>query len=103
MSRRTVNKSIQLYSYAIIGNAAVVFHPDHCHVLCMQQTAKHEEFFCCKWSMDKASGDPLLLLAGKLALIRVINCITNKAVQVTAISTHKSNCHCVPHAAVHEQ
>ncbi len=35
-----------------------------------------EEYFACKWSVDEATGAPLLLLAGKNALLHVINCAT---------------------------
>lgn len=30
----------------------------------------------CKWSVDTATGAPLLLLAGKNGLLRVVNCMT---------------------------
>jgi hypothetical protein len=35
-----------------------------------------EEFFVCAWTADVASGAPLLLLAGKLGLLQVVNCLT---------------------------
>lgn len=35
-----------------------------------------EEYFVVKWSVDTETGAPLLLLAGKRALLHVINCAT---------------------------
>lgn len=35
---------------------------------------KQEEFYVCKWTIDTDTGAPLLLLAGKTAAVRVINC-----------------------------
>ncbi|BDA48075.1 Polycomb group protein FIE1 [Coccomyxa sp. Obi] len=37
-----------------------------------------EEFFACKWSVDTSTGDPLLLLAGKNGLLKILNCTTQK-------------------------
>uniref|UniRef100_A0A383VZL4 Uncharacterized protein n=1 Tax=Tetradesmus obliquus TaxID=3088 RepID=A0A383VZL4_TETOB len=64
---------------------------------------EEEEFFCCKWTFDRASRDPLLLLAGRLALLRVVNCTTNTAVQtlkghgkeVNDISVHPQHPHLI--------
>ncbi|GAB4817599.1 hypothetical protein N2152v2_004645 [Parachlorella kessleri] len=41
-----------------------------------QDSNEDEEYFACKWSLDASTGAPLLLLAGKNALLRVINCAT---------------------------
>lgn len=51
--------------------------------MCKQQVKEHENWFVCKWTYDVASRDPLLLLAGNLALIRVINIKTNKTLHVS--------------------
>jgi hypothetical protein len=48
----------------------------------LQPNGDEEDFFCCKWTIDRDTRDPLLLLAGKLALLRVVNCTTNTAIQV---------------------
>ncbi|EIE27269.1 fertilization-independent endosperm protein 2, partial [Coccomyxa subellipsoidea C-169] len=37
-----------------------------------------EEFFACKWSVDPDTGDPLLLIAGKKGLLKILNCATQK-------------------------
>ncbi|KAK9907286.1 hypothetical protein WJX75_000704 [Coccomyxa subellipsoidea] len=37
-----------------------------------------EEFYACKWSVDTATGDPLLLIAGKKGLLKILNCTTQK-------------------------
>lgn len=37
---------------------------------------KDEEFFACKWSVEPRSGAPLLLIAGKRGLLKVLNCVT---------------------------
>ena len=34
---------------------------------------RQEEFFVCKWTVDAASGAPLLLLAGKNSVLRVVD------------------------------
>ena len=36
----------------------------------------------CKWTRDVTSGHPLLLIAGKLALVRVIDGTTQQVVHV---------------------
>ena len=41
--------------------------------MCLQ---KEEEFFACKWSVEERSGAPLLLIAGKKGLLKVLNCVT---------------------------
>ena len=37
-----------------------------------------EELFTCQWTQDEVSGAPLLLLAGKLGCLSVINCATKQ-------------------------
>ena len=37
-----------------------------------------EELFTCQWTQDEVSGTPLLLLAGKLGCLSVINCATKQ-------------------------
>ena len=44
-----------------------------------------ESFYTCKWSIDVDVGTPLLLLAGHTGVIRVIDCHTQKVVQVRPI------------------
>jgi hypothetical protein len=53
-------------------------------VVVILQDTEHEDFYVCKWTVEAATGHPLLLLAGKLALIRVVNCHKKKAVKVAA-------------------
>lgn len=36
----------------------------------------NEEYFVCAWSLDEASGAPLLLLAGKKGLLLAVNALT---------------------------
>lgn len=46
------------------------------------QTQPGEEFYVCKWSRDAESGHPLLLIAGKNAMVRVIDGTTQRLVHV---------------------
>ena len=41
-----------------------------------------EEFFVCKWTVDEASGAPLLLLAGKNSVLRVLDVMQEKLLWV---------------------
>ncbi|KAF6256917.1 WD40-repeat-containing domain protein [Scenedesmus sp. NREL 46B-D3] len=80
-----------------------VYVDDHTRRLNDEPKGEEEEFFCCKWTIDRASHAPLLLLAGKLALLRVVNCSTNTAVQtlkghgkeVNDISVHQQHPHLI--------
>ena len=44
------------------------------HVFCDSDPA--EDYYVCAWSIDTATGAALLLLAGKSAVLKVINCAT---------------------------
>ena len=46
------------------------------HLLSGIYVQEDEEYFACKWSVDAGTGAPLLLLAGKNALLHVIDCAT---------------------------
>ena len=37
-----------------------------------------EELFTCQWTQDEVPGAPLLLLAGKLGCLSVVNCATKQ-------------------------
>ena len=50
------------------------------YVWCLVQT--EEEFFVCKWTLDEASGAPLLLLAGKNSVLRVLDVMQEKLLWV---------------------
>ena len=41
-----------------------------------------EEFFACKWTVDKETGRPLLLLAGKNSVLRVLDVMQEKLLWV---------------------
>lgn len=43
-----------------------------------------EEFFTCRWTLDEETQESLLLVAGKLGVMRVINCHTCQAVWVSS-------------------
>ena len=49
---------------------------------------KEEEFFACKWSVEARSGAPLLLIAGKHGLLKVLNCVTESLHWVRPYSVH---------------
>jgi hypothetical protein len=53
-----------------------------------------EEFFVCKWTVDEASGAPLLLLAGKNSVLRVLDVMQEKLLWV---------CDCCPDPALKPQ
>eukprot|EP00775_Hariotina_reticulata_P010052 gene10052-10208_t len=67
------------------------------------QDSEQEDFYVCKWTVEAETGHPLLLLAGKLALIRVVNCHKKTAVKtlkghgkdVNDISVHPAHPHLV--------
>jgi hypothetical protein len=69
----------------------------------LQTTGEEEDFYCCKWTIDSASREPLLLLAGKLGLLRVVNCITNSTAvtlkghgkEINDINVHPQHPHLV--------
>ena len=50
-----------------------------------------EELFTCQWTQDEVSGAPLLLLAGKLGCLSVINC-TTKQLEWVGIWTGSLGC-----------
>lgn len=41
-----------------------------------QDSDPSEDYYTCAWSLDTATGAPLLLVAGKNRLLQVINCVT---------------------------
>ena len=49
---------------------------------------KDEDFFACKWTVNEATGDNLLLAAGLNATLRVIN-VSNETLQWVGA------CHCI--------
>lgn len=53
------------------------------HCPCPPRLQASEEYFVCAWSLDEASGAPLLLLAGKKGLLLVVNALTG-ALEVRA-------------------
>jgi WD40 repeat protein len=69
----------------------------------LQTTGEEEDFYCCKWTIDSASREPLLLLAGKLGLLRVVNCVTNSTAvtlkghgkEINDINVHPQHPHLV--------
>ena len=58
----------------------IVFWLHTLNVLCMDQD--EEEFYVCKWSINESTGAPLLLLAGKKGVLRIIDCKEEKLVEV---------------------
>ena len=62
-----------------------ILHPRRWLAHCPPPQAE-EEYFAVKWSVDGESGAPLLLLAGKRALLHVINCATGV---LEAVGVHK--------------
>ena len=44
---------------------------------------KDERFFVCKWTEQKGTGHPLLLIAGLKGLVRVLDCTTQALVHVS--------------------
>jgi hypothetical protein len=46
----------------------------------MLDVQKDEDFFACKWTVNEATGDNLLLAAGMNAALRVIN-VSNETLQ----------------------
>lgn len=56
---------------------------------------KEEEFFACKWSVEERTGAPLLLIAGKKGLLKVLNCVTETLEWVRPCIPHQSSrAHC---------
>lgn len=57
-----------------------------CHV---QET---EEFYACEWSVNVHTGTPLLLLAGKRGLLKVVSCDTEAIVTVSSATIVSFTC-----------
>eukprot|EP00877_Chromochloris_zofingiensis_P000785 jgi/Chrzof1/10707/Cz05g09160.t1 len=57
-----------------------------------------EDYFACQWSIHEATGAPLVLIAGKQAIIRVIDCSSQTVVE--SFKGHGKDVHDI---AVHPQ
>ena len=49
-----------------------------------------EEFFTIKWTLVESTGAPVLLVAGKLGVIRVFDCNQQALLWVSVLATHVS-------------
>ncbi|CAD7700744.1 unnamed protein product [Ostreobium quekettii] len=56
---------------------------------------EEEEFYACKWSINESIGSPLLLLAGKKGVLRILDCKEEKLVE-----TMTAHGHCINDIAV---
>ena len=55
--------------------------------VCVLALQKEEDFFACKWTVNEATGDNLLLAAGLNAALRVIN-VSNETLQWVGSRQH---------------
>lgn len=55
--------------------------------MCVLALQKEEDFFACKWTVNEATGDNLLLAAGLNAALRVIN-VSNETLQWVGSCQH---------------
>jgi hypothetical protein len=56
-------------------------------MLCVSLPQPDEDFFVCQWSQCLDTGAPLLLLAGKQGLVKVIDTITESFIVVSWVGT----------------